>query len=582
MFSFLKHFFSLRFLDIQKWRDLRNLLGGFADKAQRWKWVLLGCMTFALAVTELLTAVTFFTFAQCLGNPAQHATFVQTKWHLLRSPGGILLVYALMIGGTFFLKNILEILVFWMQEYVIAENTMQFRRRFLALLFQQESHVIKTRSTAFYQSLWNNDIKVVFTETLHGLIKIATSLILMTLLTAILFALHWRLGCLIFSVFGFMLCAFYLFFTPHTKKISTALNASFMAGQQESLDLFHGMTEITLALHTSVFLERLTTLTKNSIALGRRISFLGAFPRIFLETVFMGIFVFIVAYMGVYRADWQALPPLLGLYLYVGFRFLPLAQRLWQDSNAFLAAYPVAKKVHNAMNMLHAVKPRPLQGHLTFKKSLCLDNVSFAYHKVPVLHHVSLTISAGQRLGIVGKTGSGKTTLLHLIAGLCQPQSGSILVDGAFSVCTKAWQKKLGYVAQTPYLLHRSLCDNVLMGHRQTAAVRKRVKYLLELVDLHALIDSMPQGIDSLIGSGGRELSGGERQRLALARALFQNPEVLLLDEATSALDQKTETLVLGNMLRQYEGTVVQITHRPHVLESFDIIKIDKGHVIAA
>lgn len=192
--------------------------------------------------------------------------------------------------------------------------------------------------------------------------------------------------------------------------------------------------------------------------------------------------------------------------------------------------------------------------------SLTLCDVSFAYGGSPVLASVSLALTPGEAVCILGETGCGKTTLACLLAGLLEPQAGRISSGGERSAQPASLRSRTLVVFQEHGLLQGSVRHNILLG---LTARENEIRSAAESACANEFIRKLPGGYDYLVGPGGGLLSSGQRQRIALARALLRNPEVLVLDEATSNLDSETELRILGNIRRARAGLVtVFITHR--------------------
>jgi subfamily B ATP-binding cassette protein HlyB/CyaB len=211
------------------------------------------------------------------------------------------------------------------------------------------------------------------------------------------------------------------------------------------------------------------------------------------------------------------------------------------------------------------------------------DRVRFRYRpETPeVLRDISLTIPAGEMLGIVGPSGSGKSTLTKLVQRLYVPHQGRILIDGTdLSLVDPAWlRRQVGVVLQENELLHRSVRDNIALT--DPSLPMEAVIEAAKLAGAHEFILALPQAYDTQIDERGGNLSGGQRQRLAIARALITDPRILILDEATSALDAESEEIVQTNLKRIATGrTVIVIAHRLSAVRQCDrIITIEEGAV---
>jgi ATP-binding cassette subfamily B protein len=219
----------------------------------------------------------------------------------------------------------------------------------------------------------------------------------------------------------------------------------------------------------------------------------------------------------------------------------------------------------------------PLGGSISF------ENVSFSYldgHRV--LEDFDLHVSAGQRLGLVGRTGAGKSTIFALLQRLYEPAAGRVLIDGQdiAEVTQQSLRQSIAVVQQDISLFHRSVLENLRYGKPE--ASEAEVFRAAEMARCTEFIRRLPQGFDTIVGERGLKLSGGERQRLAIARAFLLDAPIILLDEATSALDTDSEQLIQEALMRLVEGrTVIAIAHRLSTLNSFDrVVVLDAGRIV--
>ena len=194
-----------------------------------------------------------------------------------------------------------------------------------------------------------------------------------------------------------------------------------------------------------------------------------------------------------------------------------------------------------------------------------------------------MSIKKGECIGLHGESGSGKSTLINIVLGLLPPQQGSVSVDG-ISIASNItnWNKKLGYVPQSIYLIDDSIRRNIAFGLPDDQIDDEAVNAALEKAHLKNFVSSLPEGFNTFVGERGVRLSGGQIQRIGIARALYHNPEVLILDEATSALDYSTESSIMEAIETLYGmKTILIIAHRLSTLEKCDrLYKLDKGNLI--
>lgn len=241
--------------------------------------------------------------------------------------------------------------------------------------------------------------------------------------------------------------------------------------------------------------------------------------------------------------------------------------------------------LERGLNLAHHAPLESGGSHATdrAKGELALRAVTLRYREdhPPALDAIDLDIAAGDTVALVGPSGGGKSSLVNLLPRFLDPSAGEVLLDG---VPLPEWnlaslRRQFAFVSQDVVLFNDTVAANVCFGDTLD---RDRVIAALAGANLLEFSESLPQGIDTLIGHNGSQLSGGQRQRLAIARAIYKNAPVLLLDEATSALDSESERLVQSALEKLMAGrTSIVIAHRLSTVEAADrVVVLDRGRVV--
>lgn len=220
-----------------------------------------------------------------------------------------------------------------------------------------------------------------------------------------------------------------------------------------------------------------------------------------------------------------------------------------------------------------------IRGHIRF------DNVTFRYptrDDKNALQNISLEITAGQTVALVGRSGSGKTTFANMLLRLYQPNEGRILIDGfdLRQTAIHSLRQQIGVVPQEVFLFSGTIRENIAFGDPD--APLEKVVGASMLAGAHEFVSELPLGYETKIGERGQSLSGGQKQRIAIARALFKKPRILIFDEATSALDTESERAIQQNLDQILKDrTTLIIAHRLSTVRNADLIVVmDRGAIV--
>jgi len=254
--------------------------------------------------------------------------------------------------------------------------------------------------------------------------------------------------------------------------------------------------------------------------------------------------------------------------------------------NIFQQALGSAQRVLEYMAHSHDVKEVAGAAVLPpFCRSIEFENVSFVYPETDAgaaLRNVSLKVTAGEVVAIVGPSGAGKTTLMNLLPRFFDPTSGRILIDGhdIAKVTLTSLREQIALVTQEIFLFDDTVFNNIAYGRPDIP--REAVERAASMAMAAEFIEAMPDGYQTHLGERGQRLSGGQRQRISIARALLKNAPILILDEATSHLDSEAEMLVQKALANLMAGrTVIVSAHRLSTIRNADkIVVVDEGTIV--
>ena len=261
----------------------------------------------------------------------------------------------------------------------------------------------------------------------------------------------------------------------------------------------------------------------------------------------------------------------------------PLAQFGW-----VLTLYQRGKVSMNRLSSILSERPDIEDGEDTRPEAaireggLRFENVSFAYNEIAVLHDISFEVSSGETLAIVGATGCGKTSLVSLLTREYEATSGSIYIDDfeIRSIPIRVLRSAIGCVPQDTFIFSDSILNNLCAEDGETAV--ERIEEACATAQFLSVIETLPAGIDTLLGERGVNLSGGQKQRLTLARSLLRDAKILILDDALSGVDTQTEERILEGLRGRLSGqTRVIISHRISTVRDADLILVlNEGRLV--
>ncbi len=305
-------------------------------------------------------------------------------------------------------------------------------------------------------------------------------------------------------------------------------------------------------------------------------------PMMFYTAAINGVFVFLIAGALLFTRNGVTAEFLLNLMFYIIITpiiSVTLTRIMFQSENAMIVD-DALQRIDSVLNL----KPLEEAKHPQHPKdgSVELSHVRFSYDgETDVLKDISLTIPAGQTVAFVGPSGGGKTTLANVISRFFDPRSGSVKIGGVNvkDISKEELMNTVSFVFQNSRLIKASVLENVRMG--KPDATRKEVLEALENARCADILEKLPDGVDTVIGTKGIYLSSGEQQRIAIARVMLKNAPILILDEATAFADPDNESKVQAAFSRLSQGkTVIMIAHRLSTVANVDrIYVIQDGEV---
>jgi ABC-type bacteriocin/lantibiotic exporter with double-glycine peptidase domain len=352
----------------------------------------------------------------------------------------------------------------------------------------------------------------------------------------------------------------------------------------------HGIKEVQILDRQDGFEKNLNQQFVDVNKLELNYIILTSLPRISLEVIGVFSFVIFIVVLLIQNQSPSDIIPLIALFSISFIRILPSVVSVVQNLQFRKYHKPAFELIFDELKMLKKAnfidKKDKFQISEFNKKNIDIffDKFFFKYQNFEknILRNINLKISHGEVLGIVGSSGSGKTTFVDNLLGLLKPSAGTILAnDKDIQTNIHQWQKKIGYVSQSIFIMDASIEENITFGIEPEKIDKKLMEYALNSAKLIELNQKLSNSTNPRVGENGVRLSGGQRQRIGIARALYRNPSILLLDEATNSLDKDTENQIL-DVIRNLkkEKTVILISHDKNSLRYCDrIISLNNGYI---
>ena len=322
-------------------------------------------------------------------------------------------------------------------------------------------------------------------------------------------------------------------------------------------------------------------------------SIIQKIPRLLLETI--AIFIITISALIFFNSSYDLLAflTILSLIVVAIIRFIPAFNSIISSIFYIRMFEPSVEIIFNEFKKINNFKKRQVykiqDSHEKIlepeKSFITLKDISFSYDNEAntTLKNINIDIEKGTIVGVTGETGAGKSTLFHIILGLLEPKSGVVLFKNQnINLDIINWRNQIGYIAQNIYLLDDTIEKNISFDFLEKEIDKERMNFAIEMSCLQKKIFELPDGLRTKVGNDGLRLSGGEKQRIALARAIYKNPDIFFMDESTSALDSETEQKIMLNLKKNFSNkTIILIAHRKSTIEACDkVINIKNGVIV--
>ncbi len=505
------------------------------------------------------------------------------------SPQYIMIVLILVTIVVYIAKNIYLVLM----NNTIYRFTMNVQRKMAVRLMkayvrQPYAFFLTRNSSENLRSITSDTAN--FQQVIINVLQIITNALLCLVILAYLIKTNWMITLVVLIVLGACFLLVFLYSNQRLRRLgkeNQILEGKIIQTLQET---FHGIKEIKILNREEFFVHTYEGNYARQAENRRKANLFNIIPKYLIEAVCITAIMLCLIVAILIRGGYGSLVGQLAVFAMAAFKLLPAANSIYSyfttvmyhRASIDLVYNDIFEADHLEKNIINTDEERTTKEKISYKNTIRISNVHFSYDgaEEEVLKGVDLTINKGEAIGFMGKSGGGKTTTVDVMLGLLKPQKGNILVDGVdIGTDYKGWLSFIGYIPQTIYLADTTIRENIAFGLDIKDINEEAVQRAVDEAQLREFVDSLPDGLNTMIGEAGVRLSGGQRQRIGIARALYNNPDVLVLDEATSALDNETEKAVMEAIDHLHGSkTLIIIAHRLTTITNCDkVYEITNG-----
>ena len=580
--------------NIRALRQIFSQLNYILDRQQKLGAVrVFLCMVFA-SVLELLGVSSIYPFLQMILNPEGMGEKWYIKWVYFFDPTAtnvkVLLIIGVTIISVYILKNVFMIFIAYVQNSYATKLQRQISVRVLnSYLKRPYQYFLNVNSSIILRGI-NGDVNGVYQILLNFFVMLSELLVVLAL-GIFLLVTDWTIALSAMILAATCFFAIIMGFKGKMKQAGNEMRRANSLKTQCGYQAINGIKEIMVLDRRDKFVKKFNeaaALEQKSVLINGVVS---ACPDRILEGICISGFMGIVCIRIAIGTNLESFIPVLGTFAMGAFRILPSIAKISSRVNsvvfyqlALQRTYENLKEVNEYEELLqdYVIDDKKQTKRIYFEQQVTVKDVEWKYLNArnKVLNRASLYINKGESVAFIGTSGAGKTTLADIIMGLLKPQAGKVEMDGTdiFTI-PHQWVKVIGYVPQSVFLIDDTVRCNVAFGLEKDEISDKKVWEALEQAQLSEFIKALPNGLDTVVGERGVKFSGGQRQRIAIARALYENPDIIVLDEATSSLDNETETAVMES-IEALQGlkTLIIVAHRLTTIRNCDrIYEIGNG-----
>lgn len=496
----------------------------------------------------------------------------------------LIIIMALALILVYVAKNVYLCIMYDIQFRFVFNNQKRLATRLMeSYLRQPYSYHLNHNSAEFLHNI-TQDVDTFCLTVLYS-INLITDLLVCCALAVVLFVTDKTITMGVALVMGIVILFFYGKYKELVLTLGDEKRKYYTKSTQSIQQAFGGVKELKVLGREDYFVTTYNQQYGRYTNSRRKVSTYTMTPKPIMETVCVCALLLVVSVKLAMGVEVAYFIPTLSVFALAVIRILPSSARISSSVSNISYGKASVEIVYNdlkAVEELDTHLKQNIEAEISFENEIVIDRISFHYDNVEknVIEELSMTIPKNTSVAFIGTSGSGKSTLADIILGVLECQEGKIFIDGIdIAEHRSAWQRKVGYIPQNIYILDDTIRRNIAFAMEEHDIEEEKIWKAIDEAQLREFVESLPEGLDTVIGERGARISGGQRQRIGIARALYHDPEVLVLDEATSALDTETETAVM-EAIDALNGskTLIIIAHRLTTIKNCKYVyRIENG-----
>lgn len=560
------------------------------DKKQQKKLIILFCVTLIGTFLEVLSVSTMVPVIRVLMDEnimtSNQKVMALCETFHIESYISFVTVCILILIAIFVFKEVFVVLQNYLQVKFVCNNRMAMQQKLLGIIIRRPYEYFLNVKTGEITQIVIRDPNSAY-SLLLTVLSMVTDVIVSISLGITVFVISPLITGIVVAVILVCLVVILKVAKPTIQDVGVTFRKSNSTMSSWVIQIVNGIKAIKVTNREKFFEDEFKKINDKGIKAERTYKSINIVPRALIEMVSVCSALLAILIMITGGKSLTDLFPALSAFAVAAIKLLPCANKISNAINEVSYQRPyLDKMIENLEN---------LEGSYNFEfakeggepiylnEGIEIKDLSFSYSSSDkkIFDGANMVIPAGKSVGIVGPSGAGKTTVVDIILGLLKQQEGTICSDGNNVMENYLeWLTHIGYIPQTIFVLDGTVRDNIVFG--ADAEVNDELVWkAVREAQLEDFVNSLPDGLDSMVGERGLKISGGQRQRLGIARALYSDPDLLIFDEATSSLDNDTEAAIMDSINSLHgKKTMIIIAHRLQTIEGCDMVyKVSDGKI---